>query len=42
MRALRHDRPDVVLFDIDAERTRDAVDAALRVKEALDLLELEA
>jgi bifunctional non-homologous end joining protein LigD len=32
--------PDYVLFDVDAERTRDAVDAALRVKEALDVLEL--
>src|SRR3954452_19132596 len=36
------DRPDYVLFDIDAERTRDAVDAALRVKQALDTLELES
>jgi bifunctional non-homologous end joining protein LigD len=36
----RPDRPDWVLFDIDAERARDAVDAALRVKEALDLLDL--
>jgi bifunctional non-homologous end joining protein LigD len=36
------DRPDWVLFDIDADRTRDAVDAALRVKEALDLLELQS
>jgi bifunctional non-homologous end joining protein LigD len=34
--------PDYVLFDIDAERTKDAVDAALRVKEALDLLELDS
>jgi bifunctional non-homologous end joining protein LigD len=34
--------PDYVLLDIDAERTRDAVDAALRVKEALDLLALDA
>lgn len=38
----RPDRPDFVLFDIDAERTRDAVDAALRVREALDVLDLEA
>jgi bifunctional non-homologous end joining protein LigD len=29
-----------VLFDVDAETTRDAVDGALRVKEALDTLEL--
>jgi bifunctional non-homologous end joining protein LigD len=36
----RPDRPDYVLFDIDADRTRDAVDGALRVREALDLLEL--
>jgi bifunctional non-homologous end joining protein LigD len=36
----RPDRPDYVLFDIDAERTRDAVEASLRVKEALDVLEL--
>jgi bifunctional non-homologous end joining protein LigD len=34
--------PDYVLFDIDAARTRDAVDGALRVKEALDVLELAA
>jgi bifunctional non-homologous end joining protein LigD len=34
--------PDYVLFDIDAARTRDAVDAARRVKEALDVLELES
>jgi bifunctional non-homologous end joining protein LigD len=34
--------PDYVLFDVDAERTRDAVDAALRVREALDVLELDA
>jgi len=32
--------PDYVFFDIDAERTRDAVDTAFRVKEALDLLDL--
>src|SRR3954454_5849284 len=38
----RPDRPDYVLFDIDADRTRDAVDAALRVKEALDLLDLDS
>jgi bifunctional non-homologous end joining protein LigD len=38
----RPDRPDYVLFDIDAEQTRDAVDAALRVREALDALGLEA
>jgi bifunctional non-homologous end joining protein LigD len=37
----RPDRPDYVLFDIDAERMRDAVDAALRLREALDLLELD-
>ena len=36
----RPDRPDYVLFDIDAEHTRDAVAAALRVKDALDTLEL--
>jgi bifunctional non-homologous end joining protein LigD len=36
----RPDRPDYVLFDVDAETTRDAVDGALRVKEALDTLEL--
>jgi bifunctional non-homologous end joining protein LigD len=36
------DAPDYVLFDIDAARTRDAVDASLRVKEALDLLDLDA
>ena len=34
--------PDYVLFDIDAARTRDAVDAARRVKEALDVLEPES
>lgn len=34
--------PDYVLFDIDAERTRDAVEAARRVREALDLLELDS
>jgi bifunctional non-homologous end joining protein LigD len=34
--------PDFVLFDIDADRIRDAVEAAHRVKEALDLLELES
>jgi bifunctional non-homologous end joining protein LigD len=34
--------PDYVLFDIDAGRTRDAVDAALRVKGALDPLDLES
>jgi bifunctional non-homologous end joining protein LigD len=38
----RPDRPDYVLFDVDAERTRDAVDAALRIREALDLLGLDA
>jgi bifunctional non-homologous end joining protein LigD len=38
----RPDRPDFVLFDIDADRPRDAVDAALRVKEALDVLALES
>lgn len=38
----RPERPDYVLFDIDAERTRDAVDAALRTKEALDLLGLDS
>ena len=36
----RPDRPDFVLFDIDAEHIGDAVDAALRVREALDLLGL--
>jgi bifunctional non-homologous end joining protein LigD len=36
------ERPDYVLFDIDADRTREAVDAARRVKEALDVLELES
>jgi bifunctional non-homologous end joining protein LigD len=36
------DAPDYVLFDVDAERTRDAVDAALRVKDALDLLNLDS
>jgi bifunctional non-homologous end joining protein LigD len=34
--------PDYVLLDIDAERTKDAVDAAHRVKEALDLLRLDS
>lgn len=34
--------PDYVLFDIDAEATADAVDAARRVKEALDVLGLES
>jgi bifunctional non-homologous end joining protein LigD len=34
--------PDYVLFDIDAATTRAAVDAALRVKEALDLLRLDS
>jgi bifunctional non-homologous end joining protein LigD len=34
--------PDYVLFDIDADRTRDAVDAAFRTKEALDVLQLES
>jgi bifunctional non-homologous end joining protein LigD len=38
----RPHNPDYVLFDVDAERTRDAVDAALRVREALDVLELDA
>src|SRR4051812_2033486 len=38
----RPDRPDYVLLDIDAERTNDAVDAALRTKEALDLLQLDS
>jgi bifunctional non-homologous end joining protein LigD len=38
----RPQSPDYVLFDIDARRTRAAVDAALRVKEALDLLSLDA
>jgi bifunctional non-homologous end joining protein LigD len=38
----RPESPDYVLFDIDAERTRDAVDAAHRVKEALDLLQLDS
>jgi bifunctional non-homologous end joining protein LigD len=38
----RPDRPDYVLFDLDAERTRDAVEAALRVREALDALALDA
>src|SRR3954447_24308097 len=36
------DAPDYVLFDIDADRTRDAVDAAFRVREALDTLELDS
>jgi bifunctional non-homologous end joining protein LigD len=35
------EHPDYVFFDVDAEQTRDAVDAALRVKEARDLLELQ-
>jgi bifunctional non-homologous end joining protein LigD len=34
--------PDYVLFDIDATRTRDAVDAAHRIREALDILALES
>ena len=38
----RPHNPDYVLFDIDAERTRDAVEAALRVQEALDILSLTA
>jgi bifunctional non-homologous end joining protein LigD len=38
----RPQNPDYVLFDIDAERIRDAVDAALRVREALDVLSLDA
>ena len=38
----RPELPDYVFLDVDAERTRDAVDAALRVKEALDVLALDA
>jgi bifunctional non-homologous end joining protein LigD len=34
--------PDYVLFDIDADATTSAVDAAHRVKEALDLLDLDS
>jgi bifunctional non-homologous end joining protein LigD len=38
----RPESPDYVLFDIDAERTRDAVDAALRTREVLDVLQLDS
>jgi bifunctional non-homologous end joining protein LigD len=38
----RPESPDYVLFDIDADRTSDAVDAALRTKEALDVLQLDS
>lgn len=38
----RPDRPDYAIFDVDAERTADAVDAALRIHEALDVLGLES
>jgi bifunctional non-homologous end joining protein LigD len=34
--------PDYVVFDVDAERTRDAVDGALRIREALDVLDLDS
>lgn len=36
------DRPDYVLFDVDAEGTADAVEAALRMREAPDVLALDA
>jgi bifunctional non-homologous end joining protein LigD len=38
----RPSQPDYALFDVDADHTKDAVDAALRVREALDLLGLES